>query len=99
MNRLPGRFAYAYRATGDPRCRDLRREAFCLKTQIRSDDPLTDGSRCRAFDPEPGEAYGCPHDAGWAACCGETGRTDAKILTGLMLPAIPDRSGEKTQNG
>ena len=35
-----------------------------------------------------GEAYGCPHDVGWAACCSESGWTDAEILMGLMLPAL-----------
>ena len=90
-------FAYAYHATGDEAYRDLWREtaAFCLGAQIRSDDPLTDGSWCRAFDMDLGEAYGCPHDVGWAACCSESGWTDAEILMGLMLPAVMERSAAR----
>ncbi len=99
VNWLPVGFAYAYHATGERRYRDLWRDAaaFCLKTQIRSDDPLTDGSWCRAFDLELGEAYACPHDVGWAACCSETGWTDAEILMGLMLPEVIEQSKEKTK--
>ena len=29
---------------------------------------------------------------GWAACCSETGWTDAEILMGLMLPEILEQS-------
>ena len=97
VNWLPVGFAYAYRVTGDPLYRDLWRDAaaFCIKTQIHSDDPGTDGSWCRAFDLELGEAYGCPHDVGWAAYCSETGWTDAEILMGLMLPDVMARYGRE----
>ena len=56
VNWLPVGFAWAYRATGDPRYGELWREvaAFCLKAQIRSEDPRTDGSFCRAFDMDLG---------------------------------------------
>ena len=93
-NWLPIGFAYAYHVTGDPMYRDLWRDtaSFCIKAQIRSGDPLTDGSWCRAFDMDMGEAYGCPHDVGWAACCSESGWTDAEILMGLMLPELIEKS-------
>ena len=95
-NWLPVGFAYAYHATGDGMYRDLWRTtaAFCMKAQLRSDDPKTDGSWCRAFDMDMGEAYGCPHDVGWAACCSESGWTDAEILMGLMLPALMEQKRE-----
>ena len=100
MNWLPIGFAYAFHATGDPTYRDLWREtaAFLMKAQIRSDDPLTDGSWCRAFDMDLGEAYGCPHDVGWAAYCSETGWTDAEILMGLMLPEILEQNKRRTSD-
>ena len=100
-NWLPIGFAYAYHVTGDERFRDLWRgvAAFCVKAQILSDDPKTDGSWCRAFDMELGEAYGCPHDVGWAAYCSESGWTDAEILMGLMMPEILSRAGERRENG
>lgn len=53
-----------------------------------SDDPLTDGGWCRAFDMERNEAYAAPHDCGWATYAAETGWTAAEILMGLMLPDI-----------
>ncbi len=90
VNWLPLGFGFAYRATGDIKFRELWREvsAFCLKTQMRSDDPKTDGAWCRAFDMDLGEACGCPHDAGWGPLCSESGWTNAEILMGLMLPDI-----------
>ena len=89
-NWLPIGFAYAYHVTRDEKFRLLWRDtaAFCLHAQILSDDPLTDGCWCRAFDMELGEIYGCPHDVGWAACCSESGWTDAEILMGLMMPTL-----------
>lgn len=90
VNWLPVGFAFAHRATGDDRFRALWRDiaAFFIRTQVRSDDPKTDGSWCRAFDLDLWEAYANPHDVGWAALCSETGWTDAEILMGLMLPEI-----------
>ena len=59
-----------------------------MKAQVHSDDPLTDGSWCRGFDMELGEAYGCLHDVGWVANAGESGWTNSQILMGMMLPDI-----------
>ena len=87
---LRNKIAYAYYVTEDPWFRDLWRSVvcFCLKSQIRSENRLIDGSWCRAFDMDRGEAYGCPHDAGWAAYASETGWTVGEILMGMMLPDI-----------
>ena len=89
-NWLPIGFAYAYHVTGDKKFYDLWRDtaAFCIRAQNISDDPLADGCWCRAFDMELGKVFGCPHDVGWAACCSESGWTDAEILMGLMMPAL-----------
>ena len=89
-NWLPLGFAYAYHVTGDERFHRLWRgiAGFCLQTQMFSDDPLTDGGWCRAFDMERNEAYAAPHDCGWATYAAETGWTAAEILMGLMLPDI-----------
>lgn len=94
VNWLPAGFAYAYRATGDELFRKLWRDiaVFCMNVQISSDDEKLDGSWCRAFDMETGEAYGCPHDVGWAAKCSETGWTVSEILMGLMMPDLPDKN-------
>ena len=83
-------FAYAYHVTKDGRYRALWRgiAEFYVKTQAVSSDPALNGLWSRAFDMELGEAYGCPHDVGWAAKCSESGWTDAEILMGLMLPDI-----------
>lgn len=93
MNWLPIGFAYAYYATGDERFRELWENVvrFCLKTQVSSDDPMTDGSWCRAFDMDLEEAYGCPHDEGWAPYASETGWTVAEILMGMMFMDILPR--------
>lgn len=90
MNWLPIGFAYAYYATGDEWFRLLWENTvrFCLKTQITSDDPVTNGSWCRAFDMDLQEAYGCPHDEGWAPYASETGWTVAEILMGMMFMDI-----------
>ena len=89
-NWLPLGFAFAYDVTGDEWFRDLWHEAviFCMKTQMYSEDPLADGSWCRAFDMELKEAYAAPHDVGWAAYASETGWTVAEILMGMMMPEI-----------
>lgn len=93
-NWLPIGYAYAYHVTGDDKFRGLWQStaAFCMRAQLCSDDRMTDGSWCRAFDMELGEVYGCPHDVGWAACCSETGWTDAEILMGLMMPALFEKA-------
>ena len=89
-NWLPLGFAFAYDVTGDEWFQDLWHEAviFCMKTQMYSEDPLVDGSWCRAFDMELKEAYAAPHDVGWAAYASETGWTVAEILMGMMMPEI-----------
>lgn len=89
-NWLPVAFAVAHYVTKDRFFYDLWRDvaAFCLKTQVLSDDIKTHGSWCRAFDMELGEVYACPHDVGWAAKCSESGWTNAEILMGLMMPDI-----------
>ena len=96
-NWLPVGFAVAYHVTNDEKYHKLWRDvaAFCLKSQIHSNDPKTDGSWCRAFDMELGEAYGCPHDVGWAVRCSESGWTDAEILMGLMMPDILARTKKR----
>jgi len=93
-NWLPIAFAYAYHVTNDPWFSDLWRDvtAFCIRSQIISEDTLTNGSWCRAFDMDLGEAYGCPHDAGWAAYASESGWTNAEILMGMMMPEIFQKS-------
>ena len=92
-NWLPIGFAYAYHVTGDTKFHDLWHDTavFCIRAQNVSDDPLADGCWCRAFDMELGEVFGCPHDVGWAACCSESGWTDAEILMGLMMPEILEK--------
>ena len=99
-NWLPLGFAFAYEVTKDPWFEGLWRDAvaFCLRTQMFSSDPLTDGAWCRAFDMDLKEAYAAPHDVGWAAYASETGWTVAEILMGMMLPdilACRDKTGEK----
>ena len=76
--------------TGDEWFRDLWKDVvrFCLKSQIISENPLSNGSWCRAFDMDLGEAYACPHDTGWAAYASETGWTIGEILTGMMFMDI-----------
>ena len=89
-NWLPLGFAYAYHATGDEWFKELWQDVvrFCIRTQIISDIPDLNGGWCRAFDLEEKEAYACPHDIGWAACCVESGWTVAEILMGMMFMDI-----------
>ncbi len=90
-NWLPIGFAYAYRATGDERYKKLWKETvtFFLRAQMFSDDPKLNGGWCRSFDMDLGEAYGCPHDLGWAANAAMTGWMASEILMGMMLPDVP----------
>ena len=90
MNWLPVGFAYAYHATKDPYFLELWKNVvtFYMRTQMHSADPMLNGAWCRAFDMDLQEAYGCPHDVGWAANCCETGWTVAEILMGMMLTDI-----------
>lgn len=93
VNWLPIGFAYAYYATGDEWFRELWKEvlSFCMKAQIISENSLYNGSWCRAFDMDLREAYGCPHDSGWAAYASETGWMNAEILMGMMfLDILPE---------
>lgn len=94
-NWLPIGFAYAYYATGDEWFKDLWRDVvtFCMEAQVISDDPMLDGSWCRAFDMDEKEVYACPHDVGWAACSCESGWTVAEILMGMMfMDILPPRA-------
>ena len=86
-NFLPMGFAYAYNATKDEWFYTLWHEivAFFISTQIKSNNPLNDGSWCRAFDMDLEEAYAAPHDSGWATYSSETGWTCAEILMGMMF--------------
>ena len=90
VNWLPIGFAYAYHVTGDKLFYDLWRDvvSFCIKTQMFSENPESDGAWCRAFDMELWEVCGCPHDIGWAPNVCETGWTTAEILMGMMLMDI-----------
>ncbi|MBQ2726549.1 MAG: hypothetical protein IJF78_12665 [Clostridia bacterium] len=96
MNWLPVGFACAYHATGDSYFYDLWKNvtAFYMRIQMHSENPMQNGAWCRAFDMDLEEAYGCPHDIGWAANCCETGWTEAEILMGMMLMDLYDK--EKT---
>ena len=89
-NWLPVGFAYAYYVTGDAWFYELWKDVvrFCLRSQMISPNPLNDGAWCRAFDMDLGEAYGCPHDVGWAAYADESGWTVSEILMGMMLMDI-----------
>lgn len=98
-NWLPLGFAFAYDATGDGWFEGLWRDAvaFCLRTQMFSSNPLTNGAWCRAFDMDLKEAYAAPHDVGWATYASETGWTVAEILMGMMLPEIlAKKAGDKS---
>ena len=94
VNWLPMGFAYAFHVTGDAWFASLWQDVvkFFIRSQIISDDPKTNGSWCRGFDMELGEAYGCPHDIGWAAYASESGWTNAEILMGMMLPEIMNKA-------
>ena len=65
-----------------------RLHAGVLRRESDRVDAVPVGEIDRAFDMELGEAYGCPHDVGWAVLCSESGWTDAEILMGLMMPDI-----------
>ncbi len=95
-NWLPMGFAYAYYATGDEWFKGLWKDVvgFCMKSQVISADPMINGAWCRAFDMDLGEAYGCPHDVGWAAYANETGWTIAEILMGMMFMDILPKTNE-----
>ncbi len=92
VNWLPMGFAYAYYATRDEWFKQLWHEiiGFFISCQVISENPALNGSWCRAFDMDLREAYACPHDVGWAACCSESGWTDAEILMGMMFMDIID---------
>ena len=100
MNWLPIGFSYAYYATKDPYFYDLWKNVvtFYMRTQMHAEDPMLNGAWCRAFDMDLQEAYGCPHDIGWAANCCETGWTVAEILMGMMLmDIIPENERRKSR--
>jgi len=93
VNWLPVGFAYAYYATGDAWFKALWSEIveFCIRSQICSENPNINGAWCRAFDMDLWEAYGCPHDIGWAAYASESGWTVGEILMGMMLMDVIER--------
>ena len=80
------------RTTAKDGCRTARTDLYHLNAdniQVISENPQTDGSWCRDFDMDLHEAYGCPHDAGWAAYASESGWTVGEILMGLMMDILP----------
>lgn len=99
-NWLPLGFAYAYFATGEERFRKAWCDtaSFLLSCQTVSENKLLDGAWMRAFDVEAWEAYGVPHDAGWAPCCIETGWTVGEILMGLQFMEQAERLRTPTAN-
>ena len=96
-NWLPVGFAWAYHVTGDEKYRLLWKDVvkFLIRAQVSASDPKLDGTWCRAFDMELGEAYGCPHDVGWAAYASESGWTNAEILMGMMMPEFLAEGAER----
>ena len=80
-------FAYSYYVTGDNKFFDLWKNltVFWMRTQAHSKEPLYNGGWCRAFDMNRQEIYGCPHDAGWAACCMSPGWSTSHIIGGMMF--------------
>ena len=96
-NFLPMGFAYAHVVTGDEWFKELWKDiiGFFIRTQVISDNPLNDGSWCRAFDMDLKEIYAAPHDSGWATYSSETGWTCAEILMGMMFLDIVEKSKGK----
>ena len=66
-----------------------------VRCQAHSSDPRTDGAWMRAMDMDRMEAYGVPHDVGWAPCCVESGWTVGEILMGLQFMAIALKRAQK----
>ena len=89
-NWLPLAFAYAYMVTGEEAFYQkwLLLCEFLCRCQICSEDKLLDGAWMRAIDMNRMEAYGVPHDIGWAPCCIESGWTVAEILMGMQFMRI-----------
>ncbi|MBQ4316628.1 MAG: hypothetical protein IJC20_00115 [Clostridia bacterium] len=87
VNWLPLGFAFAYHVTDEERFLDAFEKIaeFFIKTQIVSDDDMTDGAWCRGIDLDRLEYVGIPHDVGWGPCCIETGWTVAEITMGLLI--------------
>lgn len=99
-NWLPLGFAYAYMVTGLEGFRQKWGEicTFLSNCQIHSDDKKLDGAWSRAMDMNRMEAYGVPHDVGWAPCCIESGWTVAEILMGLQFMQIAEEKVAKQKN-
>lgn len=87
INWLPLGFAFAYLVTGEERFKSAWEDicAFFIKTQISSDNKLTNGGWCRGIDLETLEYCGVPHDVGWGPCSMETGWTVAEITMGMEI--------------
>ena len=96
-NWLPLAFSYAYMVTKETYFYDKWKEiaTFLSNCQIHSKDPLLDGAWTRAMDMERMEAYGVPHDVGWAPCCMESGWTVGEILMGLQFMTVAEKETNK----
>ena len=96
-NWLPLAFSYAYMVTKETYFYDKWKEiaTFLSNCQIHSKDPLLDGAWTRAMDMERMEAYGVPHDVGWAPCCMESGWTVGEILMGLQFMTVAEKEINK----
>ena len=95
---LPLGFAYAYMVTGDDYFFEKWQgiASFMCRCQIHSRNKRIDGAWTRAMDMDRMEAYGVPHDIGWAPCCIESGWTVGEILTGLQFMTIVQKNrGQK----
>ena len=92
-NWLPLGFAYAYLATGEEKFRQKWQEicTFLSHCQIHSHDPKLNGAWTRAMDMNRMEAYGVPHDVGWAPCCIESGWTVGEILMGVQFMHLAEK--------
>ncbi|MBO7157773.1 MAG: hypothetical protein J6W31_04140, partial [Clostridia bacterium] len=92
-NWLPLGFAYAYLATGEEKFRQKWQEicTFLSHCQIHSHDPKLNGAWTRAMDMNRMEAYGVPHDVGWAPCCIESGWTVGEILMGVQFMYLAEK--------
>ena len=95
-NWLPLAFSYAYFVTGEEFFYTKWKESctFLSNCQIHSENKLLDGAWTRAMDMNRMEAYGVPHDVGWAPCCIESGWTVAEILMGMQFMKLAQKRRE-----
>ncbi len=92
-NWLPLGYAYAYMVTGELQFHQKWENicTFLSHCQIHSKDRRLHGAWTRAMDMNRMEAYGVPHDVGWAPCCIESGWTVAEILIGMQFMKIAEK--------